>query len=197
MDGPWQVSLSEFRSQIRAASSHSGVRHSYGRSLCTLQFCMANVIRPSDFLYLMERSLILFGSSKGYIFVTKSYFVEWVIFQDGSTIFQYSKILIQVLVKILLTLHCSSGEENKMKWWIGLFHKNIEIYHLLMILRVAILPCLFALNCNITTMRRALQSLVYVCTKSPREFYDALFHEGQILTVRMQLERLKRLSILW
>ena len=83
-----------------------------------------------------------------------------------------------------------------MKWWIGLFHKNIEIYHLLMILRVAILPCLFALNCNITTMRRALQSLVYVCTKSPREFYDALFHEGQILTVRMQLERLKRLSIL-
>ena len=99
-------------------------------------------------------------------------------------------------MKILLTLHCSSGEENKMKWWIGLFHKNIEIYHLLMILRVAILPCLFALNCNITTMRRALQSLVYVCTKSPREFYDALFHEGQILTVRMQLERLKRLSIL-
>lgn len=47
---------------------------------------MANVIRPSDFPYLMERSLILFSSSKGSIFVTKSYFVEWVIFQDGSTI---------------------------------------------------------------------------------------------------------------
>ncbi|KAJ7942731.1 UvrD-like Helicase, ATP-binding domain, P-loop containing nucleoside triphosphate hydrolase [Quillaja saponaria] len=42
-------------------------------------------ISPSCFLYLVERLLILASYHKGYIFLTRSSFLEWFLFQDGNT----------------------------------------------------------------------------------------------------------------
>ncbi|KDO57816.1 hypothetical protein CISIN_1g000038mg [Citrus sinensis] len=142
---------------------------------------IASYITPDCFLYLIERLLILLSSFKGYIFTTKSSFVDWLIYQEGSASLSFS---------LLLDVHQSFGvvlefifnivqqflyNEKEMMQWIQQSHTKNKQYHSLVVLRLVVIVCLLHLNFgNSVNLLVDLLGRNYISNKLPWEFCDAL-----------------------
>ncbi|KAH9698663.1 UvrD-like helicase ATP-binding domain-containing protein [Citrus sinensis] len=139
-------------------------------------------ITPASFLYLIERLLILLSRLNGYIFTTKSSFVDWFIYQEGSTNPTCSSSTdvkqsfggVLEFIGTVVRQFLYNGKE--VMEWIGKSHTNITHYHSLVVLRLVVIICLLHLNFGGDSLNLLLDLLgrSYICNKLPREFYDAL-----------------------
>ncbi|KAL9416864.1 hypothetical protein AB3S75_039948 [Citrus x aurantiifolia] len=139
-------------------------------------------ITPANFLYLIERLLILLSSLKGYIFTTKSSFVDWLIYQEGNTnstcslltdVQQSFGVVLDFVVTVVQNF---IYEEREMIEWIRKSHTKNKQYHSLVVLRLVVIISLLYLNFGGHSLNLLLDLLgrSYICNKLPWEFYDAL-----------------------
>ncbi|KAH9658809.1 UvrD-like helicase ATP-binding domain-containing protein [Citrus sinensis] len=139
-------------------------------------------ITPANFLYLIERFLILLSSLKGYIFTTKSSFVDWLIYQEGNTISTCSSLTeVQqffgvVLDFVVTVVQNFIYKEREMIEWIQKSHTKNKQYHSLVVLRLVVIISLLHLNFGGHSLNLLIDLLgmSYIRNKLPWEFYDAL-----------------------
>ncbi|KAK9185216.1 hypothetical protein WN943_025571 [Citrus x changshan-huyou] len=107
---------------------------------------------PAYFLYLLERLLILMSCFQGYIFTTKSSFVDWRIYQEPHTnptasfVTDVWQSFGDVLDSIFFIVQHFLYNEKEMIEWISNSHKNVNDYHSLVVLRLVVIICLLHLN---------------------------------------------------
>ncbi|XP_044475821.1 uncharacterized protein LOC123203512 isoform X2 [Mangifera indica] len=108
-------------------------------------------ISPSNFLYLLERFLIILSSVQGFVLTTQSCFVELLIYQEGNTPsvfkidvqFSFGDILKFVVGIVSQFLH----SRNDTMEWIKKSHPNhVHHYHSLVVLRLVVIVCLLHMN---------------------------------------------------
>ncbi|KAJ1399973.1 UvrD-like helicase, ATP-binding domain [Sesbania bispinosa] len=109
-------------------------------------------ISPSCFMYLIERLLLLTSCRKGFIFASKSSFIEWLIYQDENSFPNLSMIddvqsMIEVVHKfiahILREFVC---DQNGIKNWIRKSNLDVKNYFPLFVLRLVVSMCLLHLS---------------------------------------------------
>ncbi|KAL1807596.1 hypothetical protein ACET3Z_024586 [Daucus carota] len=134
-------------------------------------------LSPSCFLYLAERLLVMVSYFQGFLFVTKSSCVEWLIYEGWNVplspiktplvigdVYNFLSVQIQML---LLNKHDTL-------LWIGSSLNNSEYYQHL-VLRLVVLMCLICVNSG--QHYEGLFSLLErndISSELPREFCDAL-----------------------
>ncbi|KAH9658783.1 hypothetical protein KPL70_023622 [Citrus sinensis] len=136
---------------------------------------------PAYFLYLLERLLILMSCFQGYIFTTKSSFVDWRIYQEPHTnptasfVTDVWQSFGDVLDSIFFIVQHFLYNEKEMIEWISNSHKNVNDYHSLVVLRLVVIICLLHLNFGkFGSSLRDLLGRKYVSRLLPLEFCDAL-----------------------
>ncbi|KDO57831.1 hypothetical protein CISIN_1g000228mg [Citrus sinensis] len=136
---------------------------------------------PAYFLYLLERLLILISCFQGYIFTTKSSFVDWRIYQEPHTnptasfVTDVWQSFGDVLDSIFFIVQHFLYNEKEMIEWISKSHKNVNNYHSLVVLRLVVIICLLHLNFGkFGSSLRDLLGRKYVSRLLPLEFCDAL-----------------------
>ncbi|KAJ0095766.1 hypothetical protein Patl1_14988 [Pistacia atlantica] len=140
-------------------------------------------ISPSNFLYLIERFLIILSSIQGhgYILTTQSSLVDWLIYQEGNTnpassikidVQQSLRHILEFVVHIVLQfLH---HERDTMEW-VRNSHTSVEHYHSFVVLRLVVIVCLLHLNFgNYANLLFGLLGRNYISNKLPQEFCDSL-----------------------
>ncbi|KAK8484172.1 hypothetical protein V6N13_122280 [Hibiscus sabdariffa] len=136
---------------------------------------------PDCFLYLVERCLMLLSFCNGYFLTTKTTFVEWFIYWDGTpsstssfeAVDQQSleDILEFVLGMVQQLLYCDEGTVE----WIEKSRINVEEYHSLLVLRLIIITCLVHLNFGKgLDLLADLLGQEHITGLLPSEFCDAL-----------------------
>ncbi|KAK9185203.1 hypothetical protein WN943_025558 [Citrus x changshan-huyou] len=136
---------------------------------------------PACFLYLLERLLILMSCFQGYIFTTKSSFVDWRIYQESninptaSFVPDAWQSFGNVLDSIFFIVQHFLYNKKEMIEWISKSHKNVNDYHSLVVLRLVVIICLLHLNFgNFGSSLCDLLGRKYVTQLLPLEFSDAL-----------------------
>ncbi|KAJ0038642.1 hypothetical protein Pint_21976 [Pistacia integerrima] len=140
-------------------------------------------ISPSNFLYLIERFLIILSSIQGhgYILTTQSSLVDWLIYQEGNTnpassikidVQQSLRHILEFVVHIVLQfLH---HERDTMEW-VRNSHTSVKHYHSFVVLRLVVIVCLLHLNFgNYANLLFGLLGRNYISNKLPQEFCDSL-----------------------
>ncbi|KAI8537794.1 hypothetical protein RHMOL_Rhmol09G0052000 [Rhododendron molle] len=136
-------------------------------------------ISPSCLMYLLERLLILAYSFHGFLFTTKSSFVEWLICEQPksnqradvanymrlptSGIFDFAASIIeQILYNKPVTVE-----------WIKKSKLNFDSYYPLLLLRLVVMLCLLFLNTGkYYDVLFQLLGRNDIMSRLPREFYD-------------------------
>ncbi|KAH9698631.1 hypothetical protein KPL71_024082 [Citrus sinensis] len=136
---------------------------------------------PACFLYLLEHLLILMSCFQGYIFTTKSSFVDWRIYQEpninptASFVPDAWQSFGNVLDSIFFIVQHFLYNKKEMIEWISKSHKNVNDYHSLVVLRLVVIICLLHLNFgNFGSSLCDLLGRKYVTQLLPLEFSDAL-----------------------
>ncbi|GMJ04502.1 hypothetical protein HRI_004119400 [Hibiscus trionum] len=136
---------------------------------------------PVCFLYLVERCLMLLSFFNGYLFTTKTTFVEWFIYQDGSSrsTSDFESVDRQSLEDILkfvidMVQQLLYFDEGTVEW-IEKSRINVEEYHSLLVLRLVMIICLVHLNFGKgLNLLADLLRQEHITGLLPLEFCDAL-----------------------
>ncbi|KAJ9159628.1 hypothetical protein P3X46_025121 [Hevea brasiliensis] len=138
-------------------------------------------VSPGDFLYLVERQLILLSYSRGFFLTTKSSFTEWLIYLecDGSQTSssvelapQSANGILGFLANIVRQLLCNKMD---MMEWIRKCHTNAKDCYAFVILRLVVIACLLSLNYGLCRdLLFELLGMNYITDQLPRQFYNAL-----------------------
>ncbi|KAJ1430520.1 UvrD-like helicase, ATP-binding domain [Sesbania bispinosa] len=138
-------------------------------------------ISPSCFMYLIERLLLLTSCRKGFIFASKSSFIEWLIYQDENSFPNLSMIdnvqsVIEDVHKFIAhVLREFVYDQNGIKNWIRKSNLDVKNYFPLFVLRLVVSICLLHLSSG-----KHLDLLHYFLGKShlttqlPSEFRNIL-----------------------
>ncbi|KAJ4710313.1 UvrD-like Helicase, ATP-binding domain, P-loop containing nucleoside triphosphate hydrolase [Melia azedarach] len=137
---------------------------------------------PACFLYLIERLLILLSSIQGYIFTTKSSFIDWLINNQERSAKPTSGLVIDmrqslggILEFVVNIVRRFLYDDKEMVAWIKNSSTKIKDYHALVVLRLVVIVCLIHLNFgNCENILLDLLHRNYISNKLPRDFYDAL-----------------------
>ncbi|KAG5545645.1 hypothetical protein RHGRI_017955 [Rhododendron griersonianum] len=158
-------------------------------------------ISPTCFMYLVERLLILAYSFQGFLFTTKSSFVEWLICeqplakQSADVVnmmrFPTSGIFNFVVDVIKQVLYCKQDTIE----WIGKSHLNFKSYYPLLLLRLVVMLCLLCVNCKKyynflfeVLARNDITSLL------PREFYDVFRRKRKYVDLTLLAEAFMKIE---
>ncbi|XP_031256256.1 uncharacterized protein LOC116114239 isoform X2 [Pistacia vera] len=162
-------------------------------------------ISPSNFLYLIERFLIMLSSIQGhgYILTSQSSVVDWLIYQQGNTN-PASTLQIDVQQSLRHVLHFFVHivsqflyhEQDTMEW-IRNFHTSVKHYHSFVVLRLVVIVCLLHLNFgNYENLLFGLLGRNNIYNKLPWEFCDSLrrkWWRPNSLNVNVIAEAFKRI----
>ncbi|KAK3023947.1 hypothetical protein RJ639_044710 [Escallonia herrerae] len=160
-------------------------------------------ISPSCFMYLVERLLILASCFQGFVFMTKSSFVEWLIFEEWNinsssllaneaelgTIVGDIHDFMASLVQQLLLNNCD------MRDWIRKSHDGDENCYPLLVLRFIVLLCLVCVSSG-----KHFGKLFHLLDQSdvssqlPRAFCDALGRRKECSFIDALADALKRIE---
>ncbi|KAF2320974.1 hypothetical protein GH714_032328 [Hevea brasiliensis] len=138
-------------------------------------------ISPGDFLYLVERQLILLSYSRGFFLTTKSSFTEWLIYlecdasQTSSSVElapQSANGILGFLANIVRQLLYNKMD---MMEWIRKCHTNAKDCYAFVILRLVVIACLLSWNYGLCRdLLFELLGMNYITDQLPRQFYNAL-----------------------
>ncbi|KAJ0078956.1 hypothetical protein Patl1_24392 [Pistacia atlantica] len=145
-------------------------------------------ISPSNFLYLIERFLIMLSSIQGhgYILTTQSSFVDWLIYDEENTNPTSSlkpdgqQFLRHVLDFVVHIVSQFLYHEKDTMEWIRNSHTSVKHYHSFVVLRLVVIVCLLHLNFGKYVNLRCANLLFdllgrnYISNKLPWEFCDSL-----------------------
>ncbi|KAF7142000.1 hypothetical protein RHSIM_Rhsim06G0167800 [Rhododendron simsii] len=158
-------------------------------------------ISPTCFVYLVERLLILAYSFQGFLFTTKSSFVEWLICEQphakqsadvvnmmrfpASGIFNF----VVDIIKQVLYFNQDTIE------WIRRSNLNFKSYYPLLLLRLVVMLCLLCVNCEKyynflfeVLARNDITSLL------PRKFYDVFRKKGKYVNLTLLAEAFMKIE---
>ncbi|KAL2343586.1 hypothetical protein Fmac_004871 [Flemingia macrophylla] len=155
-------------------------------------------ISPSCFMYLLDRLLLLTSCSRGFIFATKSSFVEWIIHQDENSPANLSlltdvqpsvehvhKFIFDVIRGLLYDI-------NGTKSWIRQSKLVVESYFPLFVLRLVVSLCLLHLSSRkCLELLRNLLKKNYLMSCLPPEFCDILKRGRNQLGLKVFAEAFK------
>ncbi|KAM7252228.1 hypothetical protein ACFE04_024111 [Oxalis oulophora] len=136
-------------------------------------------ITMNCFLYLLERFLILVSCCQGYFFATKSSFVEWLIFQNGSTPLSSNFLadvkdsmteMLNFITDVLWTLLYNKRDTIE---WIRSSSSNVREHYCSAVIKLVSLVCLFRLNFGGNLIFEILGKN-YITEQLPWEFYNVL-----------------------
>ncbi|KAL7163145.1 hypothetical protein ACSBR2_039278 [Camellia fascicularis] len=140
-------------------------------------------ISPSCFLYLIERLLIFASGFRGFLFTTKSSFVEWFICEQSNAVrtanlvtdsrLSVSRIFDFVASIIKDFLYNSQVTAE----WIKKSHINYNRYYPLLLLKLMVTLCLLCVNFGTGKYLDLLFNLMGrsdITKRLPPEFYDVL-----------------------
>ncbi|KAG5545647.1 hypothetical protein RHGRI_017957 [Rhododendron griersonianum] len=158
-------------------------------------------ISPTCFVYLVERLLILAYSFQGFLFTTKSSFVEWLICEqphakqsaDVANVMRFptSGIFNFVVDIIRQVLYCKPDTIE----WIGKSDLNFKSYYPLLLLRLVVMLCLLCVNCG-----KYYNVLFEVLARNditswlPREFHDVLRKKRKYVDLTLLAEAFMKIE---
>ncbi|XP_058220397.1 uncharacterized protein LOC131330732 isoform X2 [Rhododendron vialii] len=158
-------------------------------------------ISPTCFVYLVERLLILAYSFQGFLFTTKSSFVEWLICEQphakqsadvaNAKRFPTSGIFNFVVNIIKEVLDCKQDTIE----WIGKSDLNFKSYYPLLLLRLVVMLCLLCVNCG-----KYYNFLFEVLARNditswlPREFYDVFRKKRKYVNLTLLAEAFMKIE---
>ncbi|KAI8552028.1 hypothetical protein RHMOL_Rhmol06G0232800 [Rhododendron molle] len=158
-------------------------------------------ISPTCYVYLVERLLILAYSFQGFVFTTKSSFVEWLICekphakQSADVVnmmrFPTSGIFNFVVDFIKQVLYCKEATIA----WIGKSDLNFKSYYPLLLLRLVVMLCLLCVNCG-----KYHNFLFEVLARNditswlPREFYVVLTRKREYVNLTLLAEAFMKIE---
>ncbi|KAG5545643.1 hypothetical protein RHGRI_017953 [Rhododendron griersonianum] len=158
-------------------------------------------ISPTCFVYLVERLLILAYSFQGFLFTTKSSFVEWLICekpyakQSADVVnmmrFPTSGIFNFVVDIIKQVLYC---KEDTIEW-IGKSDLNFKSYYPLLLLRLVVMLCLLCVNCG--KYHNFLFEVLAnndITSWLPREFYDVFRRKRKYVNLTLLAEAFMKIE---
>ncbi|KHN25944.1 TPR and ankyrin repeat-containing protein 1 [Glycine soja] len=157
-------------------------------------------ISPSCFMYLLDRLLLLtsHGKWKGFIFATKSSFVEWLIHQDENSFPNLSvmadvqsggehihRFIFSVLRELL-------NDQNGTISWIRKSNLNVKNYFPLFLLRLIVSLCLLHLSSGkYLELLHNLLKKNHVLSQLPLEFRNVLQKGRNHLVLKVFAEAFK------
>ncbi|KAI8552025.1 hypothetical protein RHMOL_Rhmol06G0232600 [Rhododendron molle] len=158
-------------------------------------------ISPACFMYLVERLLILAYSFEGFLYTTKSSFVEWLICEqphakqsaDVANVMRFptSGIFNFVVDIIKQVLYCKRDTIE----WIGKSGLNFKSYYPLLLLRLVVMLCLLCVNC-----KKYYNFLFEVLARNditswlPREFYDVFRRKRKYVDLTLLAEAFMKIE---
>ncbi|KAH7839999.1 hypothetical protein Vadar_011160 [Vaccinium darrowii] len=158
-------------------------------------------ISPSCFMYLVERLLILAFSFRGFLFTTKSSFVEWLICEQlkankradvaNYTRFSTSGIFdfVANIIKQILYDKQVTAE------WIKKSKLNFNSYYPLLLLRLVVMLCLLCLNSGkYYDVLSELLGRNDIMSRLPREFYDVFRRTRKPVNVNIVAEAFTKIG---
>ncbi|MED6110881.1 hypothetical protein PIB30_047029 [Stylosanthes scabra] len=159
-------------------------------------------ISPSCFIYLIEHLFLLASRWKGFVVATKSCFVEWLIYQEGSSLKDLSskngvpQIVEDVNHFLYRVIRVLLSEPITVKKWIRKSNMNVDHYYPLFVLRLVILLCLLHLSSGryldlLHNLLRKNSSTSAQCAQLPREFIDVLSKGRNSLGFKVYAEAFK------
>ncbi|XP_061342415.1 uncharacterized protein LOC133288626 [Gastrolobium bilobum] len=158
-------------------------------------------ISPSCFMYLIERLLLFTSCWEGFIFATKSSFVEWLIHQDENSLPNFSLLAeVHPDVKdvhkfIAYVLREFLYNQNDTKHWIKKSNLNVKYYFPLFVLRLVVLICLLHLSSGkYLELLHELLGKSQVTTQLPLEFYNVLRKGRRRLGLKVFAEAFKMID---
>ncbi|KAL2343585.1 hypothetical protein Fmac_004870 [Flemingia macrophylla] len=155
-------------------------------------------ISPSCVMYLLDRLLLLTSCSRGFIFATKSSFVEWIIHQDENSLANLNlltdvqpsvehvhKFIFDVIDDLLY-------DDNGTKSWIRQSNPVVEDYFPLFVLRLVVSLCLLHLSSGMCLeLLCNLLKKNYLMSCLPPEFCDVLKRGRNQLGLKVFAEAFK------
>ncbi|XP_061342438.1 uncharacterized protein LOC133288644 [Gastrolobium bilobum] len=158
-------------------------------------------ISPSCFMYLIERLLLFTSCRKGFIFASKSSFVEWLIYQDENSLLNLSLLaevhpnVEDVHKFIAYVLREFLYNQNDTKNWIKESKLNVKYYFPLFVLRSVVLICLLHLSSGkYLELLHELLRKSQVTTQLPLEFYNVLQKGRKRLGLKVFAEAFKMID---
>ncbi|KAI9169144.1 hypothetical protein LWI28_007641 [Acer negundo] len=196
-NSPWKAFLGSLCAKMVLESQQSSAPRNRGILLCEVSLVKKfhgalldtyeanqreehDYISPDCFLYLIERLVIMLSCFQGYVFSTKSSFVDWVVHLDGKT-HAISFVLTdrrqsmghvhEFVRHIAQQLLYNQGDTLQR---ISKCHTNENVYSLV-VLRLFVIVCLLHLNFGkCASLLFNLLDRKYITNQLPREFYVAI-----------------------
>ncbi|XP_057950206.1 uncharacterized protein LOC131145129 isoform X2 [Malania oleifera] len=196
VNSPWRIFIEKLRGKDSALAQRSALCNSNEASreislVCKFHESLEETFRanwrkehdyisPYCFLYLIERLLILVSCTQGYLFASKSSFVDWIISLEQLTI--SNSLLVaklpssmgHILNFVANVLEQLLHNKKEMMEWIRRSNINVNYYPLLL-LRLVIILCLLCLNSGrYYDFLFDLLGKSHVISQLPRNFLDVL-----------------------
>lgn len=142
---------------------------------------VVDYISPSCFMYLIDRLLLLTSRWKGFIFATKSSFIEWLIYQDENSFSNSSSMAgVQPNMEgvhdfIATVLNELVSDQNGTKAWIRKSKLDVKNDFPLLVLRLVVLMCLLHLcSGRYLELLFNLLGMSHITSQLPKEFCNIL-----------------------
>ena len=137
-------------------------------------------ISPDCFMYLVERLLLLTSCWKGFIYATKSSFIEWLICQDENSLSNLSFVsneLVSAHDFIANILREFVYDHNGTNNWIKKSNLDVKNYFPMLLLRLVVSMCSLHLSSGSGKYLQLLRNLLgkrHITNQLPLEFCNVL-----------------------
>ncbi|XP_057416063.1 uncharacterized protein LOC130710730 [Lotus japonicus] len=151
-------------------------------------------ISPSCFMYLVERLLLLASCQKGFMFATRSSFIEWLIYQDENSLDNLSSSpgMIDIHESIAGLLSWLTSNINSTINWIRKSNLDVKNYLPVFVLRLVVSMCLLHISSgNYLEPLRNIFGMSSITSHLPLEFCDVLKNGKKHLGLKVIAEAFK------